>query len=66
MKAFLTLHLAYCLLICIFLRWINNKINKLNERALRIDYKDQFLSFEEFLSFFYFLFFLIGINSMQG
>ena len=31
-------------------RQINHKINKLHEKALRIDYNDHFSSFEELLS----------------
>ena len=50
MKAFVTSQFNYCSLIWIFhSRTLNNKMNKLHERALRIVYPDQNLSFDELL-----------------
>ena len=41
MRAFITSHFQYCPLISMFhSRQLNNKINKIQERALRITYKD--------------------------
>ena len=49
-KSFYESEFKYCLLLQIFHgRQINDKINKLHERALRIVYNDTFTSFEEFL-----------------
>ena len=51
MKAFVTSQFGYCPLIWMFhSRRKNHKINNLHERALRIVYEDNFLSFEELLS----------------
>ena len=50
MKAFIDSQFNYCSLVWMFhSRAINNKINKLHERALRITYKDSYSSFEELL-----------------
>ena len=50
MKAFIESQFNYCSLIWMFhSREINNKINNLRERALRITYKDTESSFEELL-----------------
>ena len=50
MKAFIESHFAYCPLIWMFhSRSLNNKINRLHERALRLVYKDSHLSFRELL-----------------
>ena len=49
-KAFIESQFAYCPLIWMFhSRGINNKINRLHERALRLVYDDDILSFEELL-----------------
>ena len=49
-KAFIESQFKYCPLVWLFHgRQINDKINKLHERALRIVYNDTFTSFEEFL-----------------
>ena len=51
MKAFIESQFGYCPLIWMFhSRKLNNKINKLHERALRLIYKDQDSTFEELLS----------------
>ena len=50
LKAFIESQFSYCSLIWMFHnRSINNKINKLHERALRLVYKDDNLSFRELL-----------------
>ena len=50
MKAFIDSQFNYCSLTWMFhSRQINAKINKLHERALRIVYKDQKLTFEQLL-----------------
>ena len=50
MKTFITSQFNYCPLIWMFHnRTLNNKINRLHERALRLVYKDENLSFEELL-----------------
>ena len=50
MKAFFESQFGYCPLIWMFhSRTLNNRINRLHERALRITYKDPKLSFEELL-----------------
>ena len=50
MKAFIESQFAYCPLVWMFhSRILNNKINKLHERALRLVYKDIHLSFHEML-----------------
>ena len=49
-KSFVESQFAYCPLVWMFCsRTMNNKINKLQERALRILYKDAVSSFEELL-----------------
>ena len=50
MKAFVISKFSYCLLIWMFHdRNLNNKINRIHERALRIAYKDNFSSFDKLL-----------------
>ena len=50
MKAFIESQFAYCPLIWMFhSREINNKINKLHERALRLVYSDHISTFDELL-----------------
>ena len=50
MKAFIESQFGYCPLIWMFhSRMLNNRINKLHERALRIVYKNSNLTFEELL-----------------
>ena len=50
LKAFIESQFSYCSLIWMFhCRSLNNKINKLHERALRLVYKDKNLSFRELL-----------------
>ena len=50
MKAFIESQFAYCPLIWMFhSRSLNNKINRLHERALRLVYRDNNLSFQELL-----------------
>ena len=50
MNAFFNSHFIYCLLIWMFhSRLINNKINRLHERCLRIVYSDNRSTFEELL-----------------
>ena len=50
MKSFCESQFGYCLLVWMFYsRGINNKINHLHERALRIIYKDNTSTFEELL-----------------
>ena len=50
MNTFLKSQFNYCPLVWMFhSRTLNNKINKLHERALRLVYKDDELSFEELL-----------------
>ena len=49
-KAFINSQFAYCPLIWMFHdRNINNKINRLHERALRIVYKDDYSTFDDLL-----------------
>ena len=49
-KAFIESQFGYCTLIWMFhSRGVNNKINHLNERSLRIVYKDNISSFEDLL-----------------
>ena len=51
MKAFIQSQFGYCQLTWMFHgRILNNKINRLHERALRLVYKDNFLTFEQLLS----------------
>ena len=50
MKAFIESQFGYCPLIWMFhSRTLNNRINNLHERALRIVYKDHYSSFEDLL-----------------
>ena len=50
MKSFITSQFGYCPLIWMFhSRGLNNKINSLHERALRITYGDKNLTFQELL-----------------
>ena len=50
MKAFVESQSGYCLLIRMFhSRGLNNKINRIHERALRITYKDKSSTFQELL-----------------
>ena len=50
MKTFVTSQFNYCPLVWMFHnRTMNNKINRLHERALRIAYKEENLSFQELL-----------------
>ena len=51
MKAFITSQFGYCPLIWMFhSRALNNKINAIHERALRITYNDRTSTFEELLN----------------
>ena len=50
MKEFIESQFSYCPLIWIFhSRGVNNKINRLHERSLRIVYKDNISSFKDLL-----------------
>ena len=50
MYAFISSHFGYCPLVWMFhSRLLNNRINKIHERALRIVYKDNVSSFEDLL-----------------
>ena len=50
LKAFIESQFSYCPLVWMFCnRTLNNRINKLHERALRLVYKDSKLTFEELL-----------------
>ena len=50
MKAFIESQFGYCALVCMFhSRGINNKINRIHERALRITYNNKSSSFQDFL-----------------
>ena len=50
MKAFVESQFGYCPLIWMFhSRRLNNKINRIHERALRITYKDKSSTFQELL-----------------
>ena len=50
MKAFIESQFSYCPLVSMFhSRILNNRINKLHERCLRVVYKDSSLSFQELL-----------------
>ena len=50
MKTFIQSQFNYCPLVWMFhSRTLNNKINKLHERALRIVYKNESLTFDELL-----------------
>ena len=51
MKSFVTSQFSYCPLIWIFhSRHLNNKINSIHERALRITYQDNTSTFQELLN----------------
>ena len=51
LKAFIESQFGYCPLVWMFHnRTLNNRINRLHERALRIIYKDTQLTFEELLA----------------
>ena len=51
MKAFVTSQFQYCPLVWMFhSRKVNHKINRIQERALRIVYKDYDLDFDELLT----------------
>ena len=50
MKAFITSQFSYCLLIwMLHSRTLNNRINNIHERALRLTYKDNKSSFKQLL-----------------
>ena len=50
LKAFIESQFSYCPLVWMFhSRTLNNRINKLHERALRLVYKDSQLTFEQLL-----------------
>ena len=50
MNAFINAQFGYCPLVWMFhSRTLNNHINKIHERSLRIVYKDEYSSFDEFL-----------------
>ena len=50
MKAFVECQFGYCPIIWMFhSRGLNNKINRIHERALRITYKDKSSTFQELL-----------------
>ena len=50
MKAFITSQFSYCPLICMLHnRTLNNRINSIHERALRLTYKDNQSSFKHLL-----------------
>ena len=50
MKAFVESQFGYCPLIWMFhSRWLNNKINRIHERVLRITCKDKSSTFQELL-----------------
>ena len=52
LKAFIESQFSYCPLIWIFhSRTLNNRINSLHERGLRLVYKDPKLSFKEHLQY---------------
>ena len=51
MKSFVTSQFGYCLLIWMFhSRRLNNKVNSIHERALRITYQDLISTFQELLN----------------
>ena len=51
MKSFIESQFGYCPLISIFhIRGLNNKINRIHERALRIAYNDTSSSYGELLT----------------
>ena len=50
MKAFVRSHFAYCPLVwMLHNRTLNNKINRIHERALRVVYQNKTLTFDELL-----------------
>ena len=50
LNSFITSHFSYCLIVWMFhSRKLNERINHIHERALRIVYKDYNLSFQELL-----------------
>ena len=50
MKAFIESQFGYCLLVWMFhSRSLNNKINRIHERAVRITYNDKSSSFQKLL-----------------
>ena len=50
MKAFIESQLGYCPLVWMFHSWgINNKINRIDERSLRITYNNKSSSFQDLL-----------------
>ena len=50
MKAFITSHFSYCPLVWMFhSRELNNKINRIHERSLRLVYSDKTSTFQELL-----------------
>ena len=50
MNTFITSHFGYCPLVWMFhSRTLNNRINKIHEKALRLVYNDSYSSFEELL-----------------
>ena len=50
MKAFITSHFSYCPLVWMFhSRELNNKINRIHERSLRLAYSDKTSTFQELL-----------------
>ena len=49
MNSFFISQFNYCPLVCPHSRLMNNKINRLHEKCLRIVYSDKTLSFEELL-----------------
>ena len=51
MKPFVTSQFGYCLLICVIhSRHLNNKINSIHERALKITYQGHISTFQELLN----------------
>ena len=57
MKAFVESQFGYCPLIWMFhSRGLNNKINRIHERALRITYKNKSSTFQELLEKDYYLY----------
>ena len=62
MKSFVTSQFGYCPLIWMFhSKTLNNKINFIHERALRITYNDRKTSFEELLRKYNTVLFIIEI-----
>ena len=50
MEAFITSHFSYCPLVWMFhSRELNNKINRIHERSLRLVYSDKTSTFQELL-----------------